>query len=463
MKHDKIYISTYEDLMKAINTADKKLAKLLEYDVSGAKELLSSHKQLMKSHQNLCEYYKQLKGLHDSLQSNHNSLSTQVTDMDSDVTIVKSKLVDKIGVNQPSCISMTMLASDVKDAIAKAASTGGSSSSSSSCMGTIVSENMVRIDTKEGKIEFGSHTYIVVGDKMIDVSDNEYDIAEVIESDSMLWYDTIDDKMASESGDNRVMLGVIQNSGKMPELNITNIDRILVNGMPVARSTKWLGKRMVVLGDDYVLGMDSTVCFHEWLPQLCGFSSVEAYGVERSCITPKSEDIPTWEDGYQSFNERYYNMSDFLISAVIVWGGFNDWRAGKDLGTIDDTTAVTFCGALKHLINNLFEMYPESQIYFIATPQMNPVQYGPTDLKGTKYENNKDGINRRGLKLADYAKATVDVCAMFGIPCLDLYHNFIYGLSKTMTDGTYSKDGFLGNMAYHKLVARKVADFINNN
>lgn len=435
---NKVHLSAYDNLLALMKKADEMTKNLLGYDVSTAQGIIDAHNELEK--------------------------------IVSDLKInTETQLSKKVTRDEEKCITMAMLAKEIIDAIEAAAKSGGSGGTGGgSTSGTIITDSKVDINTEDGTMEFGKDSYVVHDNKTTDVSNQSYDISGAVAEGGVIWYDTKNNKITNSANDNCVPIGSIWNGGMSPELNINNSSKVYVNGMPVTISPKWFGKRLVVLGDDYVLGTGANKPFQEWLYQLCGFDEIQSYGVNNSCITPKTEDIPTWENDFDSYVERYEDMNDWYVAAVIIFGTATDWRAGKDLGTIDDTDSETFCGAVRTLLSGIRSMYPDASIYFITSPQNDYVNRPASNLAGTDYKGNEKGYNRKGLRQIEYNDKVIELCGLFGIPCLDLYRNLIYGLSGVLgvlgvAEGIYGSDGLNGNDELHKLIALKVSNFMNNN
>ena len=55
----------------------------------------------------------------------------------------------------------------------------------------------------------------------------------------------------------------------------------------------------------------------------------------------------------------------------------------------------------------------------------------------------------------------VEVCKIYGIPCLNLTDNLWWGLSGNLSNGVYGTDNLHPNNEGHKLIALKMSSFIN--
>ena len=149
--------------------------------------------------------------------------------------------------------------------------------------------------------------------------------------------------------------------------------------------------------------------------------------------------------GYKPMNIRYKEMGKADYN--IIWGGTNDcYASGRlPLGTINDTTNLTFYGSLKILIEGLIRKYPTSKICFLT-----PLQR--TTTSANSYEK----------KLIDYVNAIIEVCEMYGIPYLDLYRKSgCYPLIAEFKNANLP-DGLHPNQSYYYIIAYKIAQFIKS-
>ncbi|MBE6925145.1 MAG: SGNH/GDSL hydrolase family protein [Ruminococcaceae bacterium] len=330
-------------------------------------------------------------------------------------------------------------------------------------MGRIVTVGGVSIDTATKTLTFGSRSYILCGEEKHNVSGTTHDISAFLEG-QWLYYDPVNKTFSAECGDWFVCLGAMWKPACFADLPMA-LEKLTVDGMPVSYTSRYYGKSVNVLGDSMTAGTGTDKVFHEWLGQLCGFATVNAYGLAGSSIAPKVDMVPAWEEGVQSFYERYTSMGN--ADAIIVFGGVNDWVTGRTLGTMADTGTDTFYGAMKALCAGLIARYPVKPIYVFSSLQNDYVNRPANDLAGTQWEGNTEGYNRKGHKLQDYTAAMGEVCAAYGISFCSLTDNLFYGLSGVLggngVNGIYGSDGLHPNAAGHKRIALKMAGFVNSN
>ena len=226
-----------------------------------------------------------------------------------------------------------------------------------------------------------------------------------------------------------------------------------VDGIDVVVSAKYKNSIINCLGDSITEGVGCTKPYHQWLKQLCGFKTVNNYGVGSSTISRRNNDDVSW-DTKTPFVDRWSNM-DINAKVNLVWGGVNDFILGRTLGNINSTEDNTFYGALKIICEGMIEKYTTSQIVFVTPMQFNWKLRPPVG-------GNIDGTNKNGNTLLDFVNAIKDVCGLYGIPVLDMYNNCFFGLSDKTVE-IFMPDKLHPNDKGHKeKIAPKIACFINN-
>ncbi len=330
--------------------------------------------------------------------------------------------------------------------------------------GWIDTKAPVNIDTTAGTLTFGSNSHVVCGDRKINVGSTVHDISSLM--GAFVYFDPNTKTLVAKDSGGCIYLGALWRPAHCMDLHITR-EKLLIDGMPITYTGKFYGKKLNCLGDSMTYGTGTTKIYHEWLPQLCGFDAVRNYGLGGSSISPKVDDLPTWEAGIASFYERYAAMDDDA-DAVLVFGGINDFGTGRTLGTLEDTGTDTFYGAMKALCEGLIAKYPTGSIYVFSNPQGDYINRPPHNLGGTAWEGNTQGYNRKGHRMKDYTNAMQEVCAVYGIPFCSLTDNTYWGLSGVLgdnngTSGAYGSDALHPNEEGHKRIAFKVAGFLNAN
>ena len=136
---------------------------------------------------------------------------------------------------------------------------------------------------------------------------------------------------------------------------------------------------------------------------------------------------------------------------VVVFGGTNDFGHGDaPLGCMSDRTPDTFYGALHTLYTSLIEKFPESPI-IVLTPL---------------HRLNEDNPRGDGNKLQDvgtlktYVEIIREVAEYYSLPVLDLYKDSGLQPKVPVIQQKYVPDGLHPNDAGHKIIAGKIAKFI---
>lgn len=110
--------------------------------------------------------------------------------------------------------------------------------------------------------------------------------------------------------------------------------------------------------------------------------------------------IARQEGRQDSYVERYPLMEDGA-DVVLVQGTGNDVALGVPLGTLEDTVDTTYYGALKALVDGLYDKYPRAFILLIT---------------GMTREKDRE-------RYEQYTQAMLDVARLKAVPVLDMYHH----------------------------------------
>lgn len=134
---------------------------------------------------------------------------------------------------------------------------------------------------------------------------------------------------------------------------------------------------------------------------------------------------------------------------ALMFAGTNDFSLATPLGALGDVTGDTFYGVVYKTIERWLTNYPTTPIGFV-TPLQRQYQSGTMPSVDT---------NSLGLKLKDYVTAIKEVCAVYGVPCLDLHSES--GINKLNITSMLNADKVhLKPIAADK-VGKKIASFIN--
>ncbi len=223
------------------------------------------------------------------------------------------------------------------------------------------------------------------------------------------------------------------------------------SGNNAQQSSAWVGKTAVFVGDSITFGAGCDGDrYWEILEEELGFSQVIGMGVSGSCISAKSD--------YGTNKEPLINRYNAIPQAdlIQIFMGTNDYGHGTPLGTINDTTDVSFYGALNVILPALQQKYPTSRIV-VCTPLH---RYNAnTTTQTLTYDYLPHPVTN--LTLEDYVNALKDVCQRYSIPVIDLFN--ISGINPTVEaiKNTYMPDGIHPNANGHKIIANLMKQYLN--
>lgn len=207
--------------------------------------------------------------------------------------------------------------------------------------------------------------------------------------------------------------------------------------------SKWKGSIGAFLGDSITEGVNTSEgkVYWNYLSEMLDLSVAEPYGLAGSCIS-SSSDMGT---GINPFVTRYKDIrkdADFIV----VFGGTNDYGFNTPLGTEEDTSDISFYGALYEMLTGLKKEHPDAAIIFM-TP-LHRAGFG-----GFDYDRQR---NDAGYSLYDYIDAIKIQCTKLEIPVIDT--NTVYGLNPSDDDvkEKYLTDGLHPNEDGHRILAERI-------
>ncbi|MCL2322294.1 MAG: SGNH/GDSL hydrolase family protein [Oscillospiraceae bacterium] len=187
---------------------------------------------------------------------------------------------------------------------------------------------------------------------------------------------------------------------------------------------------------------DSITYLNSWQPYVCNnFPDLDHtnLGINGTTIAH----IPSLEKILPCFiNEtRLNNVKASNPDIITILGGTNDCAHQVAIGDdsefskpMDEKNKTTFKGAYSFLIETLLEWKPSLTIVLITTI------HSPYD-------------SIFSIKLADYAKATIDVAKYYSLPCIDVFGKSGINLSNIYE---YTYDGIHPNDAGGQIIAGMV-------
>lgn len=207
----------------------------------------------------------------------------------------------------------------------------------------------------------------------------------------------------------------------------------------------WAGKTVAFVGDSITAG---TNCegdtYWQLLQESLELGSAEVLATAGSCISSTSD--------YGNENDPLINRYNDIPEAdlITIFMGTNDYGHDTPLGTIDDTSDVSFYGALNVIIPALQAKQPNAKIVFIT-----PIhRYGFGINSATGEEHTFDSVpNGAGYTLEDYVNAIKAVCEKYNVSVIDLYTELELDPSAEETREYYMEDGLHPNTAGHRLIS----------
>ncbi len=209
------------------------------------------------------------------------------------------------------------------------------------------------------------------------------------------------------------------------------------------------GKKIVFLGDSITAGSGTSDISHVYwnvLGQLTGATCV-GYGISghRIAYQQKAEG-----NGRVPYADRVDTM-DADADIVVVFGGTNDFGHGDaPLGSLEDRTVNTFCGAMHVLCERLINRYPTAQIVFLTPLHRCSEDNGPYNEYGVRLQTNLEG----------YVNLIQKVAAYYSLPVLDLYRTAGIQPRVPIQKERFMPDGLHPNDAGNERIARRLKAFL---
>lgn len=297
-------------------------------------------------------------------------------------------------------------------------------------------------------------TFVIYKDEFVDVV-AETVILEGITANtgSFLYFEPSTRKIIEKTrretnnGDS-VILGILFSYENPSRWMINTANPILIEDRIC--SQKWAGKKVACLGDSITQKTENVRKYYDFWKVYLSPDVVLDYGVAGSSISRKTGEWPTW-DTQVPFVERIKTIPKD-IDVLTIFGGVNDWVADRTLGSLGDTEDTTFYGALDKMFKYATQNFQGKDIY-VFTPLQNDW------IKRPANDGTTDGRNRSGKYLKEYVEAIKQVAEKYAIPVCDLYSTMFYPFAEGFTE-KYMPDGLHPNESAHKLMANKMASFV---
>lgn len=207
-----------------------------------------------------------------------------------------------------------------------------------------------------------------------------------------------------------------------------------------------------ILGDSITEGVGASRVENRYtdvFARLYG-AKVNNYGVSGSRFARQR--INTGEPHERDFCMRAREM-DESADAVVVFGSTNDFGHGDaPIGTFEDRTPDTFCGACHDLMSYLMERYCGKPIVFLSPLH----RIEEDDPAG-------DGTDRKlevRATLAEYRRILLEAAAYYGLPVLDLYATSGMQPKHPVCRERLMPDGLHPSDEGHAIIAKKLGNFL---
>lgn len=209
---------------------------------------------------------------------------------------------------------------------------------------------------------------------------------------------------------------------------------------------KLAGIKINFLGDSITEGHGAScvdAAYWNVIKREYGLAEARGYGIGGTRIAKNltASENPVWD---RDFIGRYEEM-DNDADVVVIFGGTNDYGHGDaKLGEMSDRTPYTFYGACHTLFEGIINKYPKATVV-VMTPL------------------HRDGeeIAREGYApLARYAEIIKEVAEYYSIPVLDLWRVSGMQPAVPVLKEKYMPDGLHPNDDGHRIIASRLAGFL---
>lgn len=199
------------------------------------------------------------------------------------------------------------------------------------------------------------------------------------------------------------------------------------------------GKKWACIGDSITgVNQRTTVHYHDIIAEETGITVVNM-GYSGSGFAKVGGD-----------EMNYIDIAGLLesdVDVVTIMASGNDMSSEKSLGTPTDTGTTTICGCINETLDEVYSLLPTKGLGVITTTPW--ITAEPSD--GT-------------TGMSQYCEAIVQICALRGIPCLDLYHcSLLHPDDSSFRALAYSKDegnGVHPDETGHAMIAPRIRQFL---
>lgn len=178
--------------------------------------------------------------------------------------------------------------------------------------------------------------------------------------------------------------------------------------------------------------------------------AVKDFGVQRTVHIRESA-TDYFEDTLGDLGQIDFDQ----VKILFIGSGLNDYHSGNPIESTADPynpyDEYTYCGAIRSIVKELREAYPELRIIFITPPY---TWYTIPELTCEEYDLG-------GGVLEDYVNAEIGLCQALDVEVIDIYHD--YYPHETWDDlYLYTDDGLHPNEAGREKIAQTIAEYLDN-
>lgn len=175
--------------------------------------------------------------------------------------------------------------------------------------------------------------------------------------------------------------------------------------------------------DKYILTYGDSVVeqkkWQDYVKNYFGCTAVYNNGIGGTCVANDGKTVTLWNgqviNGWMCGDDRIdlARRNYTLTQAVILLGGHNDFASNIPLGDLETLDDTKFKSAYALMIKKMIGIFPNAKIFALT----------PANSRLSKNATNRDTEckNSLGLTMSDYANAVKEVCAVYGIPCIDIF------------------------------------------
>lgn len=220
------------------------------------------------------------------------------------------------------------------------------------------------------------------------------------------------------------------------------------------------GKIINFLGDSITEGSGVTDPennrYDNVLKRRCGLKAVHNYGIGGTRIAHQRVPSAVKPRHDLCFCGRAYDLNP-EADIFVVYGGINDYLHGDaPMGTPEDVTAATFCGAVNFLMNLLKERYP-GKTYVFMTPAHSYYQEMREWNPSTRPTKAPDA-----QPVTEYIRIIEEAGLRHGIPVLNMYENLGLDPNNPEHWQRYTVDGLHFNDEGHAFIADCLEKFLRD-